>query len=189
MSILDRIKHLCFITLRIKKYDFLSDQIFIKGKPIKYQPLLVKGLGEIGFGKNVQIGVSSSPCFFSHYAYIEARKESSKIVIGNNVALNNAISICALSTIEIADNVLIGVNCSIIDSDFHNLAVNKRHDNEVSAMPIYIEKNVFIGSNVTILKGVTIGENSVIGNGSIVTKNIPKNVVAAGNPARVIRNL
>jgi maltose O-acetyltransferase len=48
---------------------------------------------------------------------------------------------------------------------------------------------VFLGSNVTILKGVTIGKNSIIGNGSVVTKNIPENVVAAGNPAKFIRNL
>ena len=52
-----------------------------------------------------------------------------------------------------------------------------------------ISENVFIGDNVTILKGVTIGVNSVIGNGSIVTKSIPDNVIAAGNPARVIRNI
>ncbi len=54
---------------------------------------------------------------------------------------------------------------------------------------IHIQQNVFLGSNVTILKGVTIGRNSIIGNGSVVTKSIPDNVIAAGNPAKVIRTL
>ncbi|MBP6585915.1 MAG: hypothetical protein KA215_09645 [Flavobacterium sp.] len=75
-----------------------------------------------------------------------------------------------------------------MDNDAHHLASNKRHESSISK-EIVIENNVFIGSNVTILKGVTIGENTVIGNGSVVTKSIPKNVIAAGNPAHVIREL
>lgn len=54
---------------------------------------------------------------------------------------------------------------------------------------VFISDNVWVGANVTILKGVTIGENSLIGIGSVVTKSIPANVVAAGNPCRIIRNL
>lgn len=54
---------------------------------------------------------------------------------------------------------------------------------------IIIENNVFIGDNVTILKGVTIGENSVIGSGSIVTKSIPANVIAVGNPAKIVKEI
>ena len=67
--------------------------------------------------------------------------------------------------------------------------IDKRNEGNPDSFPVYIGENVFIGSNVSILKGVEIGDNSVIGNGSVVTKNIPKNVVAAGNPAKVIRNL
>ena len=54
--------------------------------------------------------------------------------------------------------------------------------------PVEIKEGVFIGMNVKILKGVTIGENSVIGANSIVTKNIPSNVIAAGNPCKVLKN-
>ena len=76
-----------------------------------------------------------------------------------------------------------------MDNDGHNLDIDKRHNEVLKSKDVFISENVFIGDNVTILKGVTIGANSVIGNGSIVTKSIPDNVIAAGNPARVIRNI
>ena len=93
------------------------------------------------------------------------------------------------SKVVIKNDVLIGTGCSIIDNDGHNLAIEKRNFGTPKTAPIHIHQNVFLGSNVTILKGVTIGKNSIIGNGSVVTKNIPENVIAAGNPAKVIRNL
>jgi galactoside O-acetyltransferase len=161
----------------------------ISGKPKLYHPLLLKGKGKISFGKNVQIGVMASPNFYSHYAYLEVRNPQCEISIGDNVSISNAFSAIAFSSITIKKDVLIGLNCSIIDTDGHNLDSDKRNSYDIRAEAVLIEQNVFIGDNVTILKGVTIGRNSVIGNGSIVTKNIPENVIAAGNPARVIRNL
>lgn len=189
MGIISRIKQFCFVDLRIKKYEILSDCKRVSGKPIKYHPLLLKGKGAISFGKNVQIGVVSSPEFYSHYTYFEAREEWSEIIIGDNVAINNAFSIECSSKVVIENNVLIGVNCSLIDNDGHDLAIDKRNVGSPKMAPIYIQQNVFLGSNVTILKGVIIGKNSIIGNGSVVTKNIPENVIAAGNPAKVIKNL
>jgi len=189
MGIISKLKQFCFVALRIKKYELLSDCKRVEGKPIKFHPLLLKGNGQISFGKNVQIGVVSSPNFYSHYAYLEARGEESEIVIGDNVAINNAFSIESSSKVVIENDVLIGVNCSIIDNDGHDLVIERRIIGIPKIAPIYIRQNVFLGSNVTILKGVTIGKNSIIGNGSVVTKNIPENVIAAGNPASVIRNL
>jgi maltose O-acetyltransferase len=149
----------------------------------------LKGKGKISFGKNVQIGVIASPNFYSHYTYLEARNPESQIIIGDNVSINNAFSAEAFSKITIQKNVLIGVNCAIIDNDGHDLDPNKRATGEPKSAPIFIGENVFLGDNVTLLKGVTIGKNSVIGNGSLVTSDIPENVIAAGNPARVIRNV
>jgi len=189
MEIINKIKQFCFVALRIKKYEMMSDCERVIGKPIKYNPLLLKGKGIISFGKNVQIGVVASPNFFSHYTYLEAREECSEIIIGDNVAINNAFSIECSSKVVIENDVLIGVNCSFIDNDGHDLAIEKRNIGSPKTAPIHIHQNVFLGSNVTILKGVTIGKNSIIGNGSVVTKNIPENVVAAGNPAKFIRNL
>lgn len=189
MGIINTIKQFCFVALRIKKYEILSDCARVTGKPIKYHPLLLKGKGIISFGKNVQIGVVSSPNFYSHYTYLESREEWSEIIIGDNVAINNAFSIECSSKVVIENDVLIGVGCSIIDNDGHDLAIEKRNIGYPKTAQVYICQNVFLGSNVTILKGVTIGKNSIIGNGSVVTKNIPENVIAAGNPAKVIRNL
>jgi galactoside O-acetyltransferase len=186
---MDSINFFFFVTLRIWKHKLLSDCRHISGKPNLYVPVLLKGKGKIKFGKNVQIGVIASPNFYSHYTYLEARNTDSEINIGNNVSINNAFSAVAFSKITIQDNVLIGVNCSIIDNDGHNLNSDKRNSEDVNSAAVFIDENVFLGDNVTILKGVTIGKNSVIGNGSIVTKSIPENVIAAGNPAKIIRNL
>ena len=140
-------------------------------------------------GKNVQIGVVNSPNYYSHYSYFEARNSESEISIGNNVSINNHCSIEALSKITIQDNVMIGINCSILDNDGHSLEIDNRLSGTPKSAEIVIEKNVFIGDNVTILKGVTIGEHSVVGNGSVVTKSVPSNVIVAGNPAQIIKEI
>lgn len=189
MGFLSKIKKLLFVDFRILKYRILSECQKVTGKPNLFHPLLLKGKGNIKFGKNVQIGVISSPNYFSHYSYIEARESDSLIEIGNNVAINNNFSAVASIKISIDNNVLIGVNCSIIDSDGHHLDADKRNSGIPKSVEVIIENNVFIGSNVTILKGVTIGENAVIGNSSVVTKSVPANSIAVGNPAKVIRNL
>lgn len=189
MGIRSKIKDYLFVSLRIAKYRLLSDCANVFGRPNYYHPLLAKGDGTIRFGNNVQIGVIASPNYYSHYAFIEARYSQSEVVIGDNTAINNAFSLTAFTRIEIGSNCLIGVNCTIIDTDAHEMDVQTRHSGIPKSAPILIGDNVFLGSNVTILKGVTIGKNSVIGNGSIVTKDIPENAIAAGNPARVIRNL
>ena len=178
-----------FVALRVWKYQFLSDCKNSIGKPNCFHPLLLKGNGTISFGKNVQIGVVSSPYYYSHYSFLEARNESSSIQIGNNVSINNAFSAVAFSKITIGDDALIGVNCNIMDNDGHNLNPLERNSNSIQTSEVVIGSNVFIGDNVTILKGVTIGANSVIGSGSVVTKNIPENTIAAGVPVKVIRNL
>jgi len=188
MGIRSRLMQFCFVTLRIKKYRLLSDCRNVTGNPKTYQPVLTTGLGSISFGTNVQMGVRHSKDFFSGYIYIEARGKGSSIAIGNNVSINNNFTAVAMSQIVIGDNVLIGDNCTIEDSDGHSLHPDNRQA-EGRAKPVIVGKNVFLGSNVVVLKGLIIGENSVIGNSSVVTKDIPANVVAAGNPARVIRSL
>ncbi len=183
------IKTFFFRTLRIIKYQLLSTCNSVTGKPILYYPLLLNGQGSISFGKSVQNGVINSPGFYSGYNYIEARYKESKIIIGNNVSINNGFSAIAYNHITIDNNVLFGINCRIEDSDGHVHHPHRRNDTDVPSAPVHIQENVFLGSGVTILKGVTIGRNSIIGSNSVVTKSIPDNVIAAGNPAKVIRNL
>jgi maltose O-acetyltransferase len=189
MSISDKIKQWLFVRPRIWKYRLLSDCKRVNGRPFLYFPLLLNGKGKITFGKNVQNGVVAAHHYYSSYNYIFAMDESSEITIGNNVVLANGASIQAASKIIIEDNVMIGINCFLVDTDGHDLNPEKRMDGEVRTGHITIKKNAVVFYNSVVLKGVTIGENSVIGSCSVVTRDIPANVFAAGNPARVIRNL
>jgi acetyltransferase-like isoleucine patch superfamily enzyme len=113
---------------------------------------------------------------------------NSVIIIGDNVMINNNMSLNVdKATISIGDNTIIGVNFSLMTSDGHNIHKLNRHDSGFSGLSIDIGQNVFIGDNVMILKGVNIGNNAVIGAGSVVTSDIPKNAIAAGNPCKVIK--
>jgi len=161
----------------------------VEGSFISHQPIVVRGKGKIIIGNNVNIGVINSPYFYNTYAYIEARNEASQLIFGKNIHINNGFSVVSEKKIEIEDEVLIGFNCNIIDSDFHNLDKSKRHETDPNPKEVLIKKNVFIGNNVTILKGVTIGENSVVANGAVVTESCPKNVIIGGVPAKVLKQL
>lgn len=175
---------------RFLKYKALSNCKQVTGKPKLIQPIQINGKGKVIFHKNVQIGIDPSPFLYSGYAYIDSRKEVSMIVFGENIRINNNfVAISEGEGIEIGDNTLIGLNCEIVDSDFHDLIPHQRIIGTAKTAKVKIGKNVFLGSNVKILKGLEIGDNTVIANGSIVTKSIPENVVAAGVPAKVIRNL
>lgn len=175
---------------RIFMYRILSDAQ-VQGKPTLYQPLQTVGLGVIEFLGQVKIGVYPSPLFFTSYAYIEARKGTAKISIGDGTWINNGFSAIAEHTsITIGQRVLIGTNVEIFDSDFHGINVDNRNESKAEwGKPVVIEDDVFIGSNVRVLKGVTIGRGSVIANSSLVLKDVPPSVVAGGNPARVIKEI
>ncbi|MBU0721464.1 acyltransferase [bacterium] len=173
---------------RVLFYSLLSN-IPLKAK--KYQPVLSNGEGTIKIGKNVSFGVSYAPDYYSRYCYLNARREQSYIEIGDNCWINNNAAIISDGKkIIIGKNCLIGTNFQAIDSDFHDLNPENRFGGKnIIKKDVIIEDNVFIGNDVTILKGVVVGENSVIGNHSVLTKSIPKNTVAAGNPAVVIRKI
>ena len=103
--------------------------------------------------------------------------------LGEHVGLGD-VFIVAYAPIKIGNNVSIS---------FHNSIINSVHDIDnfrtVIGKTVIIGNNVWITSNVTILGGVTIGDNTIIGAGSVVTKDIPSNVFAAGNPCRVIKQI
>lgn len=112
------------------------------------------------------------------------------LLLGNQVYINRFTVIDATSSIQIGDRTMIGTHCYITDHDhvFQGQPVDRSiGELPLTGVPTSIEENVWIGSHVTILKGVTIGKNSIIGAGSVVTKSIPANSVAVGNPCRVIR--
>jgi acetyltransferase-like isoleucine patch superfamily enzyme len=116
-------------------------------------------------------------------------RSGARISIGNDAGLSGTV-VCAAVGVEIGAECLIGADVQIVDTDFHTIKPEgRRHcsdPDKIVAAPVRIGRNVFIGAGSKILKGVTIGENSVIGAGSIVTRDIPPNMIAAGNPARVL---
>ena len=116
-------------------------------------------------------------------------KREGKIKIGEDVGISGS-TVYAWNSIEIGAHTRIGANCKIIDTDMHALDIENRNADNFDAVktaPVKIGESVFIGCNSLILKGVEIGDGAVIGAGSVVTKNIPAGAVAAGNPAKVIK--
>jgi acetyltransferase-like isoleucine patch superfamily enzyme len=176
--------------LRIIKFKALSTNR-IKGiKPIIIQPLLLAGKGEIFFSENVTLGYNPSPYLYSGNIYIEARKKSARIRFGKNFFSNNNLTIIAEDgEISIGEDILIGTNVEIINSDFHQVHPHKRNNGEHHSKDIFIGNNVFIGSNVKILKGVRIGINSIISNGAVVYDNVADNTIVRGNPAVFYKNI
>src|SRR6202142_4642343 len=110
-----------------------------------------------------------------------------EIRVGRNVFVNQNCTFYDLGGLDIADDVMIGPNVSIITSG-HPVEPSRRRAFTI-AKPIVIERNVWIAAGETIIGGVPVGENSVVAAGSVVTKNVPPNTLVGGNPARVIRSI
>ncbi|WP_168627352.1 MULTISPECIES: sugar O-acetyltransferase [unclassified Cryobacterium] len=110
------------------------------------------------------------------------------IRIGSRTFANFGLVALDVAPITIGDDVQIGPNVQLL-TPTHPLDSESRRDKWEAAEPIVIGDNVWLGGGVIVLPGVTIGENTVVGAGAVVTKDLPANVVAVGNPARVIREL
>jgi acetyltransferase-like isoleucine patch superfamily enzyme len=144
------------------------------------------------FGPGLQLRSSlrSNPLAPNRPVVLATWQAGAVLEVGANYAMTGG-TICAAERIIIKDNVVVGTNTTIMDTDFHPLDPEQRKlqpSNARTAM-ILIEDDVFIGMNCLILKGVTIGQGSVVGAGSVVTKDVPPGVVVAGNPARMVREL
>jgi maltose O-acetyltransferase len=178
--------------LRIVKYRLLSSNK-IRGEGFSIcQPVLVNGKGVITAGRDTTFGWESSPGFYSSYSYIEARSSEATIVIGEQTIINNNAKIISDGAgIVIGHDCLIGIDCEIIDSDFHCIEpiAEKRKHGLPRKKKVKIGNNVFIGNGVKILKGVCVGDNAVIASGSVLTSEIPENAVAGGIPAKVLKIL
>lgn len=184
------------IPKRIFEYVFNRIILFYKGviygKGLKIRgKLLLRGKGKIIIGNDVVIN--------SHYAEnpiggdktVFQVMNGAELKIGNRVGISHA-KIAVYKRVEIEDDVLLGADCHIYDTDFHSLLYEDRilkEDNNIKSDPVKIKKGAFIGAGSYILKGVVIGEKSVVGAGAVVTRNVPDGEIWAGNPARKIRNL
>lgn len=110
------------------------------------------------------------------------------IEIGENFYSNHNLVILDANKVVFGDNVLIGPNCGFYTAG-HPLDAETRNKGLEYAKPIKVGNDVWFGGNVVVLPGVKIGNNVVIGAGSVVTKDIPENSIAVGNPCKVIKNI
>lgn len=108
------------------------------------------------------------------------------ITLGKNVFINQGCTFMDRGGIFIGDDVYIAPKVNIITIN-HDINPYKR--TTTYCKPVYIQDRVWIGIGATILAGVRVGENSIVGAGAVVTKDVPKNSIVAGNPARVIKKI
>ena len=109
-----------------------------------------------------------------------------KTTFGRDCFVNFGCTFLALGGITIEDDVFIGPHC-VLATEYHPENPETRHS--LLTKPIVVKRNAWLGANVTVLAGVTIGENAIVAAGSVVTKDEPDNMVVAGSPARVIREI
>lgn len=157
---------------KIEKYNKTSYK-----QPKLREKILRKLFNSVG--KNIYV----EPFFYCDYGM--------NVSVGDNVYLNTNCVFLDCAEIKIGNNVLFGPGVHIYTA-YHSVKPNERFVNNKIidiASPVIIGNNVWIGGNVTILPGIKIGDNVTIGAGSVVTKNIPANVVACGNPCKIIKRI
>ena len=150
----------------------------------------VVGDGYISIGDNFYMssGNHINPISANMQGAFFTDRPEAKISIGKNVGMSGT-RMWVHDSLTIGNNVKIGGNVLIIDTDSHPIdyEVRRKSNEGVKSAPITIEDDAGIGAHSIILKGVTIGARSIIGAGSVVTKSIPADCIAAGNPCKVIR--
>ncbi len=160
---------------RYKAKDICQQFNNLKPSDIKGKEKIIKSL----FARTgKQITVEQN--FWCDYGY--------NISVGENFYMNHDCVILDGAKVEFGDNVFVAPNCGFYTAG-HPLDYEIRNKGLEYAKTIKIGNNVWIGGNAVVLPGVTIGNNVVIGAGSVVNKDIPANVVAVGNPCKVIKNI
>lgn len=152
-----------------RRYNFLVNS------QNDYQLSILKGIFQ-QMGEDVYI----EPNFYCEFGF--------NLSLGSHIYINHDMVILDCAQVTIGNHVWIGPKVGLYCANHAEDPVRRAHD-EVTSQPICIKDGVWLGASVVVLPGVTIGENSIIGAGSVVTKDIPANVVAVGNPCKVVRPL
>ncbi|RJG39538.1 acyltransferase [Motilimonas pumila] len=157
------------------------------GRKLKGKSVVLTTIGNIRIGHNVKLNSFSGG--EPYKTGLQAHCKDSEITIGDNCLLNGTRIHCR-TKVTIEEHCMFGPGSRIVDNDSHRTSIDiaERRLPPESA-PILIRKNVWVGMNSLILKGVEIGENSVVAANSVVTKNVPKNTLVGGNPAKIIKTL
>ncbi len=154
------------------KFNSVGSRPYVWGNPV------IHNFGKIIAGNNFKIHSFASRCSIGI-------APGAKLIIKDHVFINNGCWIHSYNSINIGSNVKIGPYCILLSGDGH---LND-YGLEESPEEITLEDNVWLGARTTVLKGVKIGSNSIIGAGSVITKDIPSNCMAAGNPAKVLKKI
>lgn len=154
-----------------KLYDFNQTR---PTEPEKRQAILKELLAEVGENCYIEPPLHANWGCNTHF--------------GNNVYANFNLTLVDDTDIFVGDSVMFGPNVTVATAG-HPVDPELRRKVAQFNIPVHIGNNVWIGAGSVLLPGVTIGDNSVIGAGSIVTKDIPANVVAVGNPCRILREI
>lgn len=149
----------------------------------------IRGNGKISIGDSFILASNklSNPIGLFRPCIIEAICSESIVSIGDGFSASGCC-IVAERQVFIGNNVGLGANVTIIDTDFHSTDAGLREmGNSGESMPVRVGNGVWIGMNAVILKGVDIGDDAVIGACAVVSKSVPPGAVVVGNPARVVR--
>ena len=143
------------------------------------------------YGNNISIGenvhIRTSKNLITQLCSWNKNNCDGVIQIGDNVLISPGVRIISAKEIIIKSNVMIASNVYISDSDWHG--IYDRAWPVGKSLEVVLEDNVWIGDRAIVNKGVRIGKNSIVGAGSVVVKDVPPNVVVAGNPAQVVKEL
>lgn len=163
------------IQWQLKNVQRIGKEIELTG------PVIIRNAGTIEIGDQVRLeGNWHKPI------YISLARPDAKLIIENNAGINYGVEISLVKEVFIGAYSFISIDCLIYDTDWHSL---DGLDRDVPVAPTRIGRGVWLGARVTVLKGVTIGNNTVVAANSVVTHDLPNNVLAAGNPAKVIRSI
>jgi lipopolysaccharide O-acetyltransferase len=174
-------------TLRLAR-DVLATRLWFPGARIVRHPWYIRGQGAISLGREFTAGVGLRMDAFG--------SGPAQIVIGDRVQVGDYCHIAAVESVVLEDDVLIASRVYISDHNHgrysgplpHSRPAEVQYARPLSVSPVHIGANVWLGEGVMVLPGVTIGANSVIGAGAVVTRSLPADCVAVGNPARVIKS-
>ena len=142
------------------------------------------------FGAPIELGdcvnVVAAPDNKVRLAIWSDKEGKGRIQIGDYCLIGPGVRISAADDIVVGDNCMFASNAYVTDSDWHDI-YNRITTGKTA--PVTIKNNAWIGDSAIVCKGVTIGENSIIGAGAVVVDSVPANCVAAGNPAKIVKQL
>lgn len=170
--------------------SLIYTKVFYKGARLIRRPIFVRGKKYLKYEEGLTTGYNCRIEMFD-----TGKGPDKKLVIGKNCKIGDYVHIAAGEHVEIGENVLMGSKILISDlnhGNYSEVCTESTPDTPPDKRPIHtkplvIGNNVWIGDNVCILPGVTIGDGCIIGSNAVVNRNIPKNCIAVGSPAKIVK--